>query len=339
MNRATVRLGCDPELFIRHKEKIIGSEFVLGTTGIDSDGGMIVPDGVQAELNPRPNTCRERLIGAIRECLVRLNQTAYNKECDLDFSQSVEIEKTQFDALSDKCKEFGCKPSFNIDPTQPLIMLLDASKYLTRSAGGHIHIGAYEGITKEKLQDVNRIIPILDLIVGNTCVMLDRSEANIERRKHYGRGGEYRLPSYGIEYRTLSNFWLRAPQLVSLVFGLARHAVDLVYNDLDIDIMKLVDYSEVTKAINTNDYDLALSNWNKIKTKFIEDVNINDNFILGYRYPIDKNNLDKFDKMLANMKDVNGLDRYFTKDVLKTWMKDPYGWIGFYKFVVETKHD
>ncbi len=70
-----VYLGCDPEFFFEREGKIIGSEHVIdinaglaittyddtktGSTG--SGASKFVVDGVQAELNPRPDTCRERL--------------------------------------------------------------------------------------------------------------------------------------------------------------------------------------------------------------------------------------------------------------------------------------
>jgi hypothetical protein len=45
-------------------------------------------------------------------------------------------------------------------------------------------------------------------------------------RKLYGAAGRYRQPSYGVEYRTLSNFWLASPELVELVYDICSFVID-----------------------------------------------------------------------------------------------------------------
>ena len=83
-------------------------------------------------------------------------------------------------------------------------------------------------VQKALHEDPLLAVKILDIVVGNTCVIMDRAPSQVERRKVYGRAGEYRLPAHGIEYRTLSNFWLRSYQLTHLVFSLARFAINIL---------------------------------------------------------------------------------------------------------------
>ena len=52
-----VTLGCDPEFFFSKNGAIVGSEKVLDKNGFVVNGSSkFVIDGVQAELNPIPNT-------------------------------------------------------------------------------------------------------------------------------------------------------------------------------------------------------------------------------------------------------------------------------------------
>ncbi len=325
MRLSTTILGCDPELFIRDaSNRVIGSEKVIGG-GLDTPYGQVIVDGVQVELNPAPHSCRQVLTQNIYLCLCSLEQKLLNKHAD--FSQSVEVEKSEYDSLSDSCKVFGCKPSYNVNHVDPI--LVDPSVYMTRTAGGHIHLGGGDKSTMDVLKDPERIIPVLDTILGNTMVLFDRDPANAERRKNYGRAGEYRTPQYGIEYRTLSNYWLRSPVSTSLVFGLARHAVDIVLNNLDRGLMELVNYEEVVLAINSNDEALARANFDRIKEYLVGTVSAVENEQIGFRYPLDGNNLATFEKLSLEP------DKYFsgdTGDIMAQWHNSGLRYHGFYNY-------
>ena len=39
-----------------------------------------------------------------------------------------------------------------------------------------------------------------------------------KRRELYGKAGAYRVKPYGVEYRVLSNFWLKSPALMQWVY-------------------------------------------------------------------------------------------------------------------------
>lgn len=328
MKPVGVVLGCDPEFFIKFQGKVIGSETLLGTKGIAEDGyGKVIVDGVQAEINPEADTCRELLLDNISTCIDMVARRAI--QFDLDFSQGVKIEPEEFEALSPECKQFGCKPSFNTRKGFPELIQLDASKYPFRSAGGHVHLGAGNS-TKllTVLQDPMRVIKVLDVVLGNTCVLLDRSVANVERRKHYGRAGEFRLPKYGIEYRTLSNFWLRHPALASLVFGLARHAVEICYHDLDADLMALVDYDKVAEDIDSNNFAGALETWNKIKYYLIDTIDSDVQADTNGHYPIDEFNLNQFEKIVQD-----GVEAHFGDNPVQNWIERDGDYLtGFYDY-------
>lgn len=326
--------GCDPELFIKKGKRVVASS--IATMGksmpTDWDGNNEVPvaslDGVQIELNPLPSYCREILRNNISSSIVNLDAKLKPK-FSLSFEVGVKIPKRTLSKMPDDCKTFGCKPSYNVATGGESAIEADPSRYFFRSAGGHIHIGnlslsrpAKDSVLHgsfDKLSSIlanpTRLVPLLDTIVGNTCVIIDRDKANIERRKNYGRAGEYRLTNYGgLEYRTLSNFWLKAPVLFSFVFGLARMAVNIAMNNKDKKIMGAVDYGEVVRAINENDKGLAIKNWNKIKQKLVDFA---DNSATGNGYPINTERLKKVELFMSRP-----LSHWIGKNYVKNWTRD-----------------
>lgn len=343
-----ITLGCDPEFFIRKNGEIVGSEQLIPKEGITAYGGtgLTVIDGVQAELHPTPAMCREVLIRNIRACLISVRDAMAPKKMIADFSQMVEVSKVELDRMEEENKKFGCSASMNVHKkgkNKTSKINVDPLIYLKRSAGGHVHIGAQKGVgwvnpdtrkyemrenpTFTLLKDYTTLIPVLDILVGNTCVLLDRDESNVERRKNYGRAGEYRLPSYGIEYRTLSNFWLAGSPLASLVFGLARMAVNLCEqsteeHDYRTKLMSLVNMKDIQSAINNNDFDLARKNFDAIKD-FLMSIIPNDD--RGF-YALQPNTIASFEKLVKK-----GVKHYFKMDPMEAWLNPPTGYSdGFY---------
>jgi len=354
-----VTLGCDPEFFFSNDGEIVGSEKVLPEEGLKydptkdrcgCDGAHTTPpgseskfivDGVQAELNPRPNTCRANLGNEIGACFRKLWKDLKDKGKDfnVDFRPLVDITKAELDSLSEKSKVFGCAPSTNVyQKAEEAKIKVNPKKYLKRSAGGHIHMGWHAGYwgggadtpkMKDIMANAEILVPILDLIVANTCVLVDRDPGNIERRKNYGRVGEYRPKDYGIEYRTLSNFWLRSYQLMSLVTGLCRMACHLAEQSTDgNNYVKALDDAvsreDVIKAVQENDFDLAYDNFKKIEPILLAAAGTN-----YHNYPISNDNIKAFHYFVKR-----GMDHWFSFDSLQHWIKLPEGHgTGFESFL------
>jgi len=333
-----VMFGCDPEFFFSKDGRVIGADEVLPEEGIvykseDLLGlgdSKVIIDGVQAELNPRPDSCRAVLGLEIANCFRQLSDhISKDKSICVDFKQTIKLDKDGMDTLSDKSKKFGCSPSRNAHNDGKMGSIsVDPAVYQYRSAGGHIHLGASsdesEKYIKEVLLQPERLVKVMDVIVGNTCVLIDRDIGNIERRKVYGQAGEFRTPPHGVEYRTLSNFWLRSYQLMSLVMGLSRVSVLIVADNKDDELMKLVDMRKIAQAINTNDRRLALDNFKAIEKWFVEIMPENDEM-----FDIDKNNIHLFRHFVKK-----GLDYWFKEPPLEHWvaLHDGHG-VGFGEFL------
>lgn len=295
-------VGCDPELFVKKDGKVIGSEKVVPATK-----SIVVRDGVQVEFNPPGSMTTSILGGWISQCFRNLVQmTQAQPGVEISFDQVVEVERAELDSLDPAARVLGCSPSFNVYGSKP-IGLSDEERaaYLTRSAGGHLHFGLKGDLFDERV----RLVNWLDVFVGNTCVLIDREPKAALRRKHYGRAGEYRIPNYGLEYRTLSNFWLRNYALLDLVERLAAIAVKVVDDALDggtweTQLIDVVDPAKIVEAIDTNNLDLAWANF-----KAVSSVGLFQSFGLV--------SLMKFFERVEK----NGLAKEFPEDPIEHWCR------------------
>lgn len=325
-----ITFGCDPEFFFRRGDDVVGAAKILPKEGLFVGESKIIIDGVQAELNPEPATCRQTLGRMILpECFRALKEHMEQyKRLRIDFSQTIKLSDKDFDGLPDDSKKFGCMPSKNAARKGKMGKItVNPETYRYRSAGGHIHIGdAGNSVIRELLKaDPVRIVKMLDILVGNTCVLIDRDPGNIERRKVYGQAGEFRTPPHGLEYRTLSNFWLRSYQLMGLVMGLTRHAIIICANDLDEEFLKLVDMDDIYKAINTNNFALALRNFKKIEDLLLQITPTVDTEL----YPISSDTIEQFRYFVKK-----GLDHWFTEDPVEHWTSPNIEWAdGFENFL------
>ncbi len=344
-------MGCDPEFFFKVDKKIVGAELHIPKEGLKNtitrQGGLhtalttmdtkFIIDGVQVELNPRPDTCRANLANEIAAAFRTLKAELDKKgdKVEMDFSRSIKITEGELKKLDPNNQKLGCMPSLNSHKgTECKLSKIDPLKHMQRSAGGHIHIGfkGYGNLENAIKKNPNEMVEMLDIICGNTCVLVDRDEGNIERRKLYGRAGEYRLPPHGLEYRTLSNFWLEHYYLFSFAFGIARLAVNLCAHDNSkqyIEAFKSkVDMQEVQDAINNNDFDLAYKNFKAIEPLLLQ--------VLPEAYEdngISVANMPQFHYFVKTVKE-HGLKHWFTQDPVEHWCKLPEAHpTGFHHFL------
>ena len=68
----------------------------------------------------------------------------------------------------------------------------------------------------------------------------------------YGKAGAYRLKSFGVEYRTLSNFWIFDERNIQWVYDGVQAAVDLVNTEMIYKLEDLAFGDTVQNAINSN---------------------------------------------------------------------------------------
>jgi hypothetical protein len=114
---------------------------------------------------------------------------------------------------------------------------------------GHVSIG-WDNPTESSQEDM---VKAMDATLGLKSLFLD---SDTERKKLYGKAGCFRFRDYGIEYRTLSNFWIKTNESLAWVFDTTMEAIELV-NSGKIDLIKEKYADKIVEAINTNNKSLA----------------------------------------------------------------------------------
>jgi len=335
---STPLLGCDPEFFFTKDGSVIGAENILNK---ENPGNTLIIDGIQAEINPKPETCRQFLANNIAECIKLAASEAKKQGATLDFSQAKTLSKKELKTASKENRALGCKPSESAYKSRA-ILVKNKEDYPHRAGAGHIHIGGgkpRQNALQEAIHtNTVRFVEMLDIIVGNTCVMLDTDPANRIRRRTYGRAGEYRIASHGgLEYRVLSNFWLKNYVIMSLVFGLTRQAAEIMmlsnkesatdkYADFEKQIRRKTNMRDIRRAINQNNPALARRNFEKI-APILSEIFTRDS------HPLWKGGIEDF-RFFATHK---GLDKWFRTNPATHWTKidaeqsDPTDGNGLYK--------
>jgi len=287
-----VFVGLDSEFFYKKDNKVLSAHHVLPSkyepyvvledrTGASSTslgkGVAFHYDGLQAEFNAVESTNTQDVMRRVRHALKFALELA--KENGLDFSLDgcVPVDVSELQSFPPDAVEFGCDIDFiSWLGGRPNPIMISAEDHPFRYAGTHLHLGAPEDATDswgKKLQNIllgsydlrAELVNTLDLLVGNTAVMLDQSPASTLRRKLYGKAGTYRPTEYGVEYRVLSSFALVAPQLLPLLWALARESIRLVASGEHQSLFYKVGPENIIRAINENDFDLAKSNWSNLR--------------------------------------------------------------------------
>jgi hypothetical protein len=242
-----VTLGSDPEFFIFDSKK---SEFIASCGWIGGTKKAPVylesklgyqEDNVALEFNVPPTVSSKDLMNNVGK-LISYIETKYNfKEKGYEIVPVASAYFTSEQLNSEQAQTFGCDPDYNAwSNSVNEINIINTS---LRSCGGHVHVGYENPNVDSNLQ----IIRLLDLYLGVPSVLLD---LDTDRKQLYGKAGAFRHQPYGVEFRTLSNFWLSSQHLADWVFNNVFIALDK-FNlgfEFDADTAALIQ-----NCINQND--------------------------------------------------------------------------------------
>jgi hypothetical protein len=256
-------VGSDPEAFIRDSSGQLVSAIGLvpGTKWAPhaTPHGSIQHDNILAEFNSRPSASLGDFINNHRLIISDLEDVITPLGLHLDFIASAMASN---ELLSDPITRIaGCEADF--DAWRLCANESAGAAYASgnlRAAGGHLHI-SYDQAVGEPMNRI-KMARALDLVLGVPSVIHDSDSA---RRTLYGKAGSFRPkdtlqetpdPYDGIEYRTLSNFWLRSDDLMSFVYK----GVELCYHNLEALAEQAVFFKdEIIHIINTGDKEKAIT--------------------------------------------------------------------------------
>lgn len=240
-------LGADPEFFVTQYGKY---KSAVGLTGggskwkpipIDDKGNAILEDNVAIEFNIQPSDSVETFKNNIQKVLKHVKDLLPTFE----FSFESAVSFPEEELMTPEAQLFGCEPDFNAW-TERINRKPRANDHNLRSAGGHIHIGSE--IAQQKPIEVIRN---MDLFLGVPSICLD---PDTKRRELYGKAGAFRPKSYGVEYRTLSNFWIFKDELIQWVYNQTKKVLEFTNDGSVIDPD---DCPLIIECINNSNTDLS----------------------------------------------------------------------------------
>lgn len=256
-------VGSDPEVFVYSLDQHCIHpvlDLVGGTKEsprpLGREGYFVQEDNVLAEFNIPPAKTRKEFIENIQTGYELLKTELKSK----GFIPLVTAShKFKPDQLQDpRAMVFGCTPDYNawlgleVENPSPS----PEKEPLLRSAGGHWLLG-YDNPRKETNV---AMVKLADALLGLPAVLLD---GDTDRRKLYGKAGSFRHKAFGVEYRTLSSFWIKNAVWTGWVWDQIMRAVDMV-NAGDFSILDFEPY--IIDTINRADAKQA--------KKFVSEFNI-----------------------------------------------------------------
>lgn len=215
----TFSIGSDPEFVLLNRKNQPKSAIGVlpkKNSAKPIKGNTFYYDNVLAEIAIKPSFTKEEFLNNIRFCLRTLASILDKQSLRFDLKSSVNYPKKEL--LHDDARIAGCSPEWDVYSLKCILPPEEIiQKTSFRCSGGHIHVGS------DLLQDANKIfnfVKMMDLFVGIPSIVLDLNNFSKERRKIYGKAGSHRITEYGLEYRTLSNFWFASPDHASLIYDL-----------------------------------------------------------------------------------------------------------------------
>jgi hypothetical protein len=268
-------IGSDPEFFIRDSltgQVVTAIETVGGAKGRPveipglGDGFGAQEDNVMVEYNIPAVECSSQHRASsyssyFSDHIVRGREGALSlvrtklSHVEADIGRCTRL--FTFEQLAHpQAETFGCSQDYdayrNGDPCggiSPAMLRQDRGEY--RFAGGHVHLG-YESEAPDFVA-----AQMADVFLGLPSVALDKQG---ERRALYGSPGRFRPTPYGIEYRTLSNFWIWDENLATNI-GYRALMLCFMLEDIEelVRVHAEIPWNDVAAAITREDDDLAAS--------------------------------------------------------------------------------
>ncbi len=203
--------GCDPEFFIKNaKDELVSAAGLIPGTKEKPhpvDGGAVQVDGMAAEFNIDPCSTFDEWNDRIVSVMAQLRKML-PKGYSPHIVPAVEFPQAVFDAAPEEAKELGCSPDYDAWTGLRNLPPSCADRPTLRTASGHVHIGWRAGgptDDPQHMMNCRDLVKQFDWFLGAWSLRTDKDPT---RRLLYGKAGAFRPKSYGVEYRTLSNFWI-----------------------------------------------------------------------------------------------------------------------------------
>jgi len=202
------KIGTDPELFLYsplYGKYVPVCGLVGGTKekpipiNEENIGYSLQEDNVALEFTIPPATTKTEFINSINFVKNYITETVL-KPLELIPHYVASARFNEDDLSNPAAQHMGCSKSYDAWSFEE--HQVDRSDYTLRTTGMHIHVG-YDNPNDQTSID---IIRAMDLFLGVPSVLIDPDN---ERRKMYGKAGDFRMKKYGVEYRVLSSYFIQ----------------------------------------------------------------------------------------------------------------------------------
>jgi hypothetical protein len=266
-----VRVGADPEVFVKHlpSRAIIPVCGLVGGTKEEPNPfpGLLVrsnevgiyafqEDGVAFEFNVPATTTPDRFATNIRSVWITLKEMLRGLELDPQLKAEHAFKESEL--TSPQAQRLGCIAdmwAYGKDGPEKRTAFEAAQFGNRRFCGGHLHLGYNRKVPPHIM------VKFLDVLLGLPSLLHDKQGM---RRQYYGLPGLYREKPYGLEYRSLSNYWLRGCQRPdnSYLIMLSGAMIDLGITaqtrpEVLANAYKMIPWDDVKDAITQENVDLG----------------------------------------------------------------------------------
>jgi hypothetical protein len=220
-----ISIGCDPELFGKRKGKFISVHDILpGTKTMPCKVpyGAVQVDGVAAEFNINPAKTSDEFVKNILE-VTKVMQEIINQQAKgvrLVAEPTAMFGSKYFESLPFITKLLGCEPDYSAYTGKANPKPETSEPF--RTGSGHVHIQTVHSDrfannvqSEEWMNRCSSLVRELDVTLYHASKLWDK---DVKRMELYGKPGAFRPKPYGLEYRVLSNAWLREEGLMRYVF-------------------------------------------------------------------------------------------------------------------------
>lgn len=246
-------IGCDPEVFVRKNNLFQSAHGLIPgdkKNPFKVDKGAVQVDGMALEFNIDPAATSQEFCINVETVLSQMMNMVPGYEVVI--SPVAHFTDEVMKAQPPEALELGCDPDYNAWSLLPNVKP-NADRPM-RTASGHVHIGWTNGQDVTQGDAINNAAAAarqMDFFLGLPSLFYDDDQL---RREMYGKGGCMRVKPYGVEYRTLSNAWLKSRSLMTWVFNNVQAGMNQLVSGNDLSVK----YGNVENIINTGDKKAAM---------------------------------------------------------------------------------
>ncbi|NOQ73265.1 MAG: hypothetical protein GQ574_14760 [Crocinitomix sp.] len=239
-------IGADPEFFVAKKGVPVSAYGLIPgdkKNPYKVRNGAVQVDGMALEFNINPAKGSKSFVNNINSVMEQIlkmtpDMTMYDG-CVAEFGADYINEQPE------EARILGCEPDYNAYTGEANARPDVDTPF--RTAAGHIHIGWTNDVDPhhpDHFEACKTLTKQLDFHLAIPSLFWD---GDTKRRELYGQLGCFRPTHYGVEYRVLSNLWLKSDLLMKTVYGNTTYAIKRLLSgkhDYEDDYVKAQDIFE-----------------------------------------------------------------------------------------------